>query len=192
MIFHTRVSRSENESLLVPFTYDDFELAVKQMHPDKAPGSAGLNPSFYHKFWPVLGQDIFHACIVWLEKLEFSANLNDTLLTLCPKCDSPTTMCDLRPIALCNVLYKIIAKVLAKRLKRILPNIISLTQSAFVPGRSILDNVIVAFEVLHSMKRKVKCKTGEVALKIDISKAFDTVTWTFLHYVLVVMDFDRK
>ena len=57
LIFHTRVSRSENESLLISFTYDEFELAVKQMHLDKAPGPDGLNPSFYHKFWPVFGND---------------------------------------------------------------------------------------------------------------------------------------
>ena len=85
---------------------------------------------------------------MWLEKLEFLAILNDTLLTLCPKCASPTTMSDLRLIALCNVLYKIIAKVLANRLKSYSVKH-NLSYSAFVPGRSIIDNVIVAFEVLH-------------------------------------------
>ena len=78
---------------------------------------------------------------------EFPANVNNTLITLIPKCDNPSTVRDLHPITLCNVLYKIIAKVLANRLKVLLPDIISANQSAFVPGRSILDNVIVAFEM---------------------------------------------
>ena len=120
-----------------------------------------------------MGKEIFNAYSSWLDKKELPANLNDSLLTLIPKCE---TMRDLRPIALCNVLYKIIAKVLANGLKTILPNLISDTQLAFVPSRSILDNVIVAFEMLHSMKRKVKGKVEEVALIIDISKAYDRVS----------------
>ena len=84
-------------------------------------------------------------------------------------------MRDLRPIALCNVLYKIIAKVLANRLKAFLPVLIDESQSAFVPGRAITDNVLVAFELIHYMKRKSYGKVGDVALKIDISKAYDRI-----------------
>ena len=124
------------------------------MHLDKAPGPNGLNPASYQFqfFWRVI-KEIFNACSFWLDKKELHANLNDTFLTLIPKCEIPTTMRDLRPIALCNVMYKIIAKVLANRLKTILPHIISDTQSAFVPSRSILDNVIIAFEMLHSINK---------------------------------------
>ena len=153
MLFWRHVTRLDNEGLIRPFTFDEFELAVKQMHPDKAPRPDGLNPAFYQFYWPVMGKEIFNVCSSWPDKKELPANLNGTLLTLIPKCESPTTMRELRPIALCNVLYKIIAKVLANRLKTILPHIISDTQSAFVPGRSILDNVIVAFEMLHSIKK---------------------------------------
>lgn len=101
-------------------------------------------------------------------------------------------MTDLRPIALCNVLYKILAKVLANRLKEILPGIISEHQSAFVPGRNISDNVLVAFELLHFMKRKNKGQEGVVALKLDISKAYDRVDWKFLKKRMIVMGFNEQ
>ena len=192
LTFRKRVARAEHNSLLSPFSYEEFELAVKQMHPDKAPGLDGLNPAFFKFFWPVLGKDIFQACVIWLEKKEFPANLNDTWITLIPKCEIPKSMRDLRPISLCNMFYKIIAKVLANRLKVILPNLISDNQSTFVPSRSILDNVIVAFEVLHAMKRRVKSKVGRVALKIHISKAYDKVSWDFLQAVMMGMGFDRN
>lgn len=99
---------------------------------------------------------------------------------------------DLRPIALCNVLYKIIAKVLANRLQKILPQIISEEQSAFVPGRNITDNVLVAFEILHYMKRKHSGQDGVVALKLDISKAYDRVSWDYLRYRMKAMGFSDK
>lgn len=89
------------------------------------------------------------------------------------KVDDPK---DLRPIALCNVLYRIIAKVQANRLQKILPQIISEEQSVFVPGKNITDNVLVAFEILHYMKRKNSGQDGVVALKLDISKAYDRVS----------------
>lgn len=89
-------------------------------------------------------------------------------------------MKDLRPIALCNVLYKIITKVLSNRLKEILPGIITENQSAFVPNRNITDNVLVAFELLHFMRQKKRGVEGEVALKLDVSKAYDRVNWGFL------------
>ena len=89
------------------------------------------------------------------------------------------SMKDLRPIALSNVLYKIIAKVLASRLKAILPDIIDEAQSSFVPGRAIADNVVVAFEGLHHIKTRPRGKRGEVALKIDINKAYDRMQWDY-------------
>lgn len=84
-------------------------------------------------------------------------------------------MKDLRPIALCNVMYKILSKVLANRLRVVLPHIISENQSAFVKDRCITDNVLVAFEVIHHMNRKKHGMEWEVALKLDISKAYDRV-----------------
>lgn len=85
-------------------------------------------------------------------------------------------MKDLRPIELCNILYKIIPKVLANRLTTVLPHLISENQSAFVKNRSITDNVLIAFEMIHHMSRKKSKNIGDVALKLDISKAYDRVS----------------
>jgi hypothetical protein len=101
-------------------------------------------------------------------------------------------MKDWRPISLCNVLYKIVAKVLANRLKPMLDKCISENQSAFVPGRSILDNAMAAIEIIHYMKAKTRGKKGEVALKLDISKAYDRIDWEYLKDMMAKMGFCQK
>lgn len=90
------------------------------------------------------------------------------------------------------MVYRILSKVLSNRLKRILPGIVDETQSAFVEGRSIQDNVIIAFETLHALKNRRKGKYGDVALKIDISKAYDRVDWRFLFDIMEKMGFNEK
>nr|DAD38904.1 TPA_asm: hypothetical protein HUJ06_013226 [Nelumbo nucifera] len=149
-----KVLDSENEKLLSPFSFEEFKESVFQMHPNKSLSPDGLNPAFYQKFRPLIGKDIFQAAVSWLSRKEFPVLLNDTTIVLILKCESPKTMKDLRPISLCNVLYKIISKVLANRLKVLLPNIISNAQFAFMLGRAIIDNVLVAFELIHFMRRK--------------------------------------
>lgn len=118
--------------------------------------------------------------------------LTHTNITLIPKKKHPVYMTDLRPISLCNVVYKIISKVLANRLKQVLDWIISDTQSAFIPGRLITDNIMVAYEVMHYLKRKTRGKEGWMAMKIDMSKAYDRVEWKFLEEVLKKLGFDQR
>ena len=110
--------------------------------------------------------------------------INYTHIVLIPKIKSLERILDYRPISLCNVIYKIISKVLANRLKLILPKLISPSQSAFVLGRLITDNVLVVYETLHAMHSRRSGKRGSLALKLDISKAYDRVEWNFLKGIM--------
>jgi hypothetical protein len=120
------------------------------------------------------------------------AFVNVTFIALVPKKKNSSKVSDYRPISLCNVVYKIIAKVLANRLKYVLPHIISQNQSAFIPGRLISDNILAAYETLHTMHTRMWGKVGYMAVKLDMSKAYDRVEWSFLEGILEKMGFTRK
>ena len=169
------VTDDMREFLSSEFIAEEVKVALFQMGPTKAPGPDGMNALFYQKFWHIVGNSIVLAVLDFLNNGNMLPDINHTNIVLIPKVKNPERMSDFRPISLCNVIYKIIFKVLANRLKQVLPQIISPTQSAFVPGRLITDNVLVAYETLHTMHSRKKGKKGSMALKLDISKAYDRV-----------------
>lgn len=114
----------------------------------------------------------------------FPRDWNHMNLCLIPKIDKPKTTKDFRPISLCNVLYKVISKILVHRLKPVLSSIVSENQAAFIPGRAITDNVLIAHEVLHSLRVRRRCSKAYMAVKTDISKAYDHIEQIFLENVL--------
>jgi hypothetical protein len=181
-----------NTRLSQPFQRQEVDHAIKQMGPLKAPGPDGMSPIFYQTFWDSVGNDVSSAILSCLNSGNILKSINHTYITLIPKKQNPTKVTDFRPISLCNVIYKILSKVLTNRLKSILPHIISETQSAFVPGRLITDNILVAFETLHHMKTRSTGKDGFMALKLDMSKAYDRVEWVFLKHVMLKMGFNTK
>ena len=140
-----------HEVLSSEYTAKEVKVALFQMGPTKAPGPDGINALFYQKFWHVVGDTVVLAMLDFLNNGNMLPKINHTNILLIPKNRNLVKISDFRPISLCNVIYKIISKVLANRLKQVLPQIISPTQNAFVLGRLIIDNVLVAFETLHTM-----------------------------------------
>lgn len=119
-------------------------------------------------------------------------DINKTNICLIPKKLNAKRLTEFKPISLCNVVYKIIAKVLAKRLKKALPKVISETQSAFVGGRTIIDNILVAHELLHALNSSNSCSEEFIAIKTDISKAYDRVKWAFLENAMRTLGFAEE
>ncbi|CAH9105008.1 unnamed protein product [Cuscuta europaea] len=185
----SQVIETQNQALLQPISPEEVKTAVFDMHPEKSPGSDGMNLAFFQIYWDIVGPEISGLCANMFETRKLADNINITNIVLIPQKDKPECMGDWRPIALCNVVYKFFSKVLANRLKGMLDNLVVECQSAFIPGRSIIDNIIVAFETQHFLKRKSTGKEGFIALKLDMSKAYDKVDWSFLDKILIKMGF---
>ena len=142
----TRVTDEINQGLIVAFTKEEMVTALKQMHPTKAPSPDGMSAIFFQKYRDVVGDDITCMVLNVLNSDMSIADINRTNITLIPKINCPSKMSDFMPKSLCNVVYKLVSKVIANRLKNIIPQIISENQSAFLSERLITDNVLVAYD----------------------------------------------
>ena len=187
-----RVTPDMNAYLTRPFVASEVQTALAQMKANTAPEPDGFPPLFYKQYWSKIGAEVLDAVIGVLNSGILPHELSHTFLTLIPKIKSPRRVGDFRPISLTNVLYKLIAKVLANHLKKFLPQLISETQSAFMSSHLISDNILIAHETLHFMKSKRKGKVGLMALKLDMSKAYDRVEWTSLENIMATMGFNQR
>ena len=174
------------QKLEMPFSEEEIHIALKTMHPFKAPGPDGFQAFFFQRFWPIVKEKVCKMALHVLRGNPLPEGLNETFLTLIPKVPNVELVTQLRPIGLCNVSYKLVTKCVVQRLKNVLPDLISPAQSSFVPGRQITDNVLIMQEVLHSMRQRSGAK-GCMAIKIDLEKAYDRLRWTFIHDTLVQM-----
>jgi hypothetical protein len=174
------------------YTISEVTEAIQQLKGSSAPGPDGITALFYQKFWNVIGQDILDYTLNILNKGGNPGQINHTFLSLIPKITNPSTPSDFRPISLCNVIMKIVTKTVANRVKTILPNIINEAQSAFLTGRMITDNSLIAFEAFHYLKKHRKTNQGYVGIKLDIAKAYDSLEWEFIEKTLIAMGFPTR
>eukprot|EP00253_Pinus_taeda_P016963 PITA_16963 len=180
------VTKEHNELLMRPIQIQEVDEAMAHLKEGKAPGPDGFTTTFFHVFWDLIKVEVCQVveeskALRWL-----LPSLNSTFITLIPKEENSITPDKFRPIALCNILYKVISKVIANRLKPLLPMLISPEQSCYAEGRQIMDGIILTHEIIHSLKQS---KQAGMLLKVDLSKAFDKLSWSYIHHMLKAFGF---
>lgn len=163
------------EFLAKVVTDEEIKKALFDMAPLKAPRRNGFHAIFFQSQWDIMG----NAVCEWVRRVfagnNIDSKLNNTLIVLIPKNDSPKNFGQFHPIRLCSIMYKLVMKVISNRLKIVLPNLILQEQVRLIAGRNIMDNIIVAQEVIHYMRNKRKGKNW-MTVKLDLKKAYDRVS----------------
>lgn len=170
---------------------EEINRAMRSMGPLKAPMIDGFPTIFFQNNWDVVGPLVCDFLKAIWENPSRIGEVNETLIVLIGKVDKPEFITQFRPILLCNVVYKCLTKSIVNRIKPLLGDCISPYQASFVPGRNIHDNIIIAHELVHTMKR-MNGRKGFMSLKIDLEKAYNWMSWSFIRDCLTEIDFPRE
>ncbi|CAN1303976.1 Transposon TX1 uncharacterized 149 kDa protein [Linum perenne] len=173
-----------------PISDDEIKAAVFSMAPNKAPGPDGFLGHFYRKYWSVIGDKVCEEVREFFSTNTMPAGWNDTNIVIILKIPNPEEIGQFRPISCCNFNYKIISKILASRLKKRIPHIVSDMQAAFSNGRAIQDNIMIVHEAIHHFKNRAGKFQWDMMMKLDMKKAYDMVDWNGLRNILRAMGFN--
>jgi hypothetical protein len=169
--------------------FSELKSTLSLLKKEKSPGPDGWTTEFFSLYFDLVGSDLLQMIEDSRIKGKINNSLNATFLVLIPKSDQPASFNDFRPISLCNLVYKLIAKVISSRIKPVLERSLSIEQLGFLKGRRIHDAIGVAHECIHSIfKRNQKA----MIMKIDLKKAFDMVDWDFLRIILLSVGFGNS
>ena len=171
------------------FMEEEVFVSLHELNGEKETGPNGYTVAFWQFSWETVKGEVMTIFKDFLVFGKFVKSLNSTFIVMVPKKERADDFKDFRPISLVGSLYKLIAKVLANRLKKVMSRLVNKAQNAFVEGRQILDASLVANEVIDSMTRR---KEKGILCKLDIEKAYDKLNWKFLLTVLREMGFGSK
>ncbi|GJY17397.1 uncharacterized protein Tco_0388888, partial [Tanacetum coccineum] len=189
-LFSKKLMAEKATFMVREVTNEEIKGAMFAIGNDKAPGPDGYTSVFFKKSWDIVGSDVCNAVRDFFSNGKLLQEINHTILALIPKVSTSSRINDYHLISCCNVIYKCICKIITNRLKEGLGDVVSDNQSAFVPGRSISDNILLTHELMH--KYHLNKGPPRCAFKVDIQKAYDTVDWQFLKSILLGFGFDRK
>ncbi|KAL1224977.1 hypothetical protein V5N11_002756 [Cardamine amara subsp. amara] len=168
-----------SRNLLKQVTPAEIKETFASLPKNKAHGPDGYPAEFFTGCWDFVGEEVTSAIFEFFSSGKILRQWNSTILALIPKNAPSVSITDFRPISCCNTLYKVISKNLANRLQLFLPQAISNTQKAFVQGRLLVENVLLATELVQGYDRKHI--SPRAMLKVDLKKAFDSVKWDYIN-----------
>ncbi|XP_016173366.1 uncharacterized protein LOC107615862 [Arachis ipaensis] len=184
-----QIDGAEAAALEVMPSGEEIREAVWDCESSKAPGSDDYNLNFIKRCWEDIGQEFTAAVMDFFQSAKLPADANVTWVTLAPKFVGAKEIKDFRPISMVGCVYKVIFKVLVRRMRTVMPDLVGETQSAFVKGRKIHDGALIACETVQWLKSRRKKAT---IIKLDFQKAYDRVRWSFVDIVLQKMGFGQR
>ncbi|XP_026398308.1 uncharacterized protein LOC113294103 [Papaver somniferum] len=184
-----KINSQESYILEADFIEEEVMNDIQELGNNKAPGPDGFPIIFFSKGWSFLKDDIMNTVNEFCSTYKIYSKHNSTFITLVPKKDYIEKIQDCSPICLLTSVYKIIAKVLASRLKLVMDKLIFSVQCAYIEGRQIIDGTLIANELVHSRLRSGK---AGIICKIDLEKSFEMINWKYLEFILHQMGFGRK
>jgi len=179
----------DKESLIGDVSEEEVKNVVWSCDSSKSPGPDGFNFCFIKYCWVCLKEDFVSAVNDFMVNDKWPRGSNASFICLISKTENLQQLSDYRPFSLIKCVYKIMSKILAIRLKNMISKVIDVRQYGFLEGMRLLDNILVANEVLEEMKRK---KKSYVFFKVDYEKAYDSVRWDFIYYMLGRLGFCEK
>jgi len=186
-IIQEEVREAENLNLCRSPTKQEIKDALFDIPINSSPGPNGFTSGFFQHCWDFIQTDLVEAVRDFFAGTTFRRYYTASFLVLIPKVPDPCSFDKFRPISLCSVVYKICSKLIANRLSVVLCRLVSEEQGAFLPGRSIFENISLTQELVQDINKPIR--GGNIMMKIDMDKAYDTVDWEFLLKVLNAFGF---
>lgn len=184
------LNEAQQTSLCREFTREDVKVAPFAIDDNKVVGPDGFSSGFFMKTWSIIGSDIIAAVLDFFHTGKLLKQVDATTLCLIPKCEQADDVTKYRPIACCNVMYKIISKMICSRLKCGLLAIMKPVQSAFIENRIIMHNIFLCQDIMKNYLRK--SLPARCTIKVDLRKAYDSLNWEFVKELLIALKFPHQ